>query len=89
MDWDALRVRVVGLTVEQVLGKERTPGCLSPGAAWDTEVPSLKTRRLSEVVGGGCSFGHFYFKMLLEIPDVRRAAGVMEFEARLLGDITI
>lgn len=27
MDWDALRVRVVGLTVEQVLGKERTPGC--------------------------------------------------------------
>lgn len=61
---------------------------MSPGAPWDMEVPSLKTRRLSEV-GGGCSFGHFYFKMLLEIPDVRRAAGVMEFEARLLGDITI
>lgn len=25
---------------------------VSPGAAWDTEVPSLKTRRLSEVDGG-------------------------------------
>lgn len=87
MDWDALRVRVVGLTVEQVLGKERTPGC-------HLELPGIRRYRLLRRGDfrrwvGGCSFGHFYFKMLLEIPDVRRAAGVMEFEARLLGDITI